>query len=252
MKEAADYWRLAEARLGKTLTPCEDAATQKKAIEDAASALTQNFPEQVALFDFCWEWLTCVAEAMVAKDMTPFRKAETSLLYAAAQLTSSIRVLWQFVTGEDFQYLGRHYRLLLVDEQSAAVKLEAGRFKLRKSVSHDGKKHMKAWYSNRGQSWLRRRVQGLSQRVGVEAEINVRDLGDRWGSCTAQGEVKIHWRTMLLPPTVIDYILMHELVHIHEPHHGPEFWTRVERAMPDFARRKQWLAENGGHVGAGL
>lgn len=158
----------------------------------------------------------------------------------------------QFVTGEDFQYLGRHYRLLLVDEQSVAVKLEAGRFKLRKSASHDGKKHMKAWYSKRGQSWLRRRAQGLSQRVGVEAEINVRDLGYRWGSCTAQGEVKIHWRTMLLPPTVIDYILVHELVHIHEPHHGPEFWTRVERAMPDFARRKQWLAENGGYVGAGL
>jgi predicted metal-dependent hydrolase len=42
----------------------------------------------------------------------------------------------------------------------------------------------------------------------------------------------------------VDYIVVHELVHLHEPHHTPGFWRRIERAMPDFAARKQWLAEN--------
>jgi predicted metal-dependent hydrolase len=42
----------------------------------------------------------------------------------------------------------------------------------------------------------------------------------------------------------VEYIVVHELVHLHEPHHTPAFWTRVERAMPDFAKRKQWLAEH--------
>jgi predicted metal-dependent hydrolase len=50
---------------------------------------------------------------------------------------------------------------------------------------------------------------------------------------------------VLLPPPVIEYVVVHELVHLIEPHHTPAFWTRVERAMPDFAARKQWLAESG-------
>jgi predicted metal-dependent hydrolase len=52
-------------------------------------------------------------------------------------------------------------------------------------------------------------------------------------------------RTILLPPRAIDYVVVHELVHLLEPHHTPEFWRRVERALPDFDSRKQWLAEQG-------
>ena len=86
---------------------------------------------------------------------------------------------------------------------------------------------------------------GFSGRVGVEPSgVAVRDLGHRWGSCGKGGKLYFHWRSILLPPSIVEYIVVHELVHLHEPHHTPEFWTRVERAMPDFARRKQWLAEN--------
>jgi predicted metal-dependent hydrolase len=56
---------------------------------------------------------------------------------------------------------------------------------------------------------------------------------------------QFHWRTILLPPRAIDYVIVHELVHLIEPHHGAEFWRRVERALPDYELRKRWLAENG-------
>jgi predicted metal-dependent hydrolase len=52
--------------------------------------------------------------------------------------------------------------------------------------------------------------------------------------------------TVLLPPRYVDYILAHALVHLCEPRHNKRFWTALERVMPDFAMRKQWLAENGG------
>jgi len=74
--------------------------------------------------------------------------------------------------------------------------------------------------------------------------VQVRDLGYRWGSC-GRG-VNVHWRTILLPPRYIDYILAHELVHLCEPRHNKRFWAALERVMPDFAERKQWLAEHGG------
>lgn len=77
----------------------------------------------------------------------------------------------------------------------------------------------------------------------------MRELGFRWGSCGAGGKLYFHWRTMLLPPPLIEYVVVHELVHLLEPHHTPEFWTRVERAMPDFERRRRLLFEEGSRNG---
>ena len=152
----------------------------------------------------------------------------------------------EFVTGEGFPYLGRSYRLLLVDDQDVPLKLSGGRFALRRADTPEGRKHFVAWYVDRGRAWLRRRVGRWSSRMGLEpAGIEVRDLGFRWGSCGAAGTVNFHWATVLLPSSVIDYVIVHELAHLKEPNHTPEFWMRVERTMADYEVRKQWLAENG-------
>jgi predicted metal-dependent hydrolase len=152
----------------------------------------------------------------------------------------------EFVSGEGFFYLGRSYRLLVVDEQDAPVKLEQGRFKMLRSAAERGRDHMVRWYAEHGQPWLQRRAEGFQSRVGVEhAGVSVQDLGYRWGSCGKGGRLFFHWRTVLLPPPIIEYVVVHELVHLVEPHHTPAFWARVERAMPDFALRKRGLAEKG-------
>lgn len=77
----------------------------------------------------------------------------------------------------------------------------------------------------------------------------MRDLGYRWGSCGKDGTVYFHWKSVLLPPRIVEYIVVHEVVHLLEPLHSANFWLRVERAMPDFDSRKQWLAEHGHQVG---
>jgi predicted metal-dependent hydrolase len=152
----------------------------------------------------------------------------------------------QFVSGEGFLYLGRSYRLLLVDEQDVPVKLERGRFKMLRSAAEQGRAQMVRWYSERGQPWIEKRAASFQRRIGVEPTgITVQDLGYRWGSCGKGGRLFFHWRTLLLPPPIIEYVVVHELVHLLEAHHTPAFWTRVERAMPDFAGRKQWLGEKG-------
>lgn len=151
-----------------------------------------------------------------------------------------------FVSGEGFPYLGRSYRLLLVDAQDAPVKLAQGRFKMLRSEAVRGRDHMVRWYSERGHPWLQLRAETFQRRVGVEpGGVTVQDLGYRWGSCGKGGRLFFHWRTVLLPPPIVEYVVVHELVHLIEPHHTPAFWSRVERAMPDFAARKQWLAEKG-------
>lgn len=164
----------------------------------------------------------------------------------------------QYKTGEGFAYLGRNYRLLLVPnssarpvgeqqpEQIAPVKLTGGRFQMRREVAADGRRHMVQWYSTHAEQWLAVRVKPWARRVAVKPTgLAVMDLGFRWASCTASGKLQFHWKTILLPPHAIDYVIVHELAHLHERHHTPEFWSAVARTLPDFAARKQWLAEHG-------
>jgi len=152
----------------------------------------------------------------------------------------------EFVSGEGFPYLGRSYRLLLVDKQDVPLKLERGRFKLRRDDAADGRRQFVTWYTDHARRWLPRRIDEFAPRIGVEpAGLDVRDLGFRWGSCGHDGTVYFHWTTILLPPRIVEYIVVHELAHLHERHHTPEFWQRVERTLPDYEARKRWLAENG-------
>ena len=102
------------------------------------------------------------------------------------------------------------------------------------------------WYQRHARQWMAKRVERFSLRLGVvPAAVEIRDLGHRWGSCTSRGKVNLHWASVLLPPSVVDYLIVHELAHLREPNHSPRFWATVERAMPDYRDRKRWLAENG-------
>jgi predicted metal-dependent hydrolase len=154
-------------------------------------------------------------------------------------------IVKQYVTGEGFPYLGRSYRLLLVDDQDVPVRLEHGRFKMRRADAPEGRRHIVQWYTDHACPWLEERVSRFARRVGVTSgDLTVKELGYRWGSCGKGNRLYFHWRSILLPVRIVEYVVVHELVHLHEAHHTPEFWHRVERAMPDFGERKQWLAEH--------
>lgn len=152
----------------------------------------------------------------------------------------------RFVQGEGFLYLGRHHRLNLVDQQSEALKMARGRFHLRRDAIPQARQHFIRWYSGRGRTWLWQRAQDFAARLEVTpGGLKVQDLGYRWGSCGKGEMLYFHWKTILLPARIAEYVVVHELVHLHEPNHSPEFWRRLERAMPDYEERKLWLAEHG-------
>ena len=160
-------------------------------------------------------------------------------------------VVKQFVEGEGFAYLGRSYRLILTTDAGAkeGVRLERGRFHLPAQEADRGAAAMRRWYTKVGGQWLRHRIRPWSARLGEEAvEIEVRDLGYRWGSARpAAGpqRINLHWATLQLPPSLIDYVLVHELAHLQETNHTPEFWSTVARLLPAYQQRQTVLATIG-------
>lgn len=152
----------------------------------------------------------------------------------------------EFVDGEGFLYLGRTHRLKLIETQDVPLKLGNGRFALRYKAQTGAREHFIRWYSERARIWLSGRVADYQSRMEVApAGVKVQDLGYRWGSCGKGDWLYFHWKTILLPARIAEYVVVHEIAHLHEPHHTPAFWLRVERAMPDYAQRRAWLAEHG-------
>ncbi|MFI6452807.1 M48 family metallopeptidase [Streptosporangium amethystogenes] len=153
----------------------------------------------------------------------------------------------EYVSGEGFPYLGRSYRLLLVDE--GPVRLVRGRLELARgdtSDTEDAARQLVRWYRKVGEPWLRRRIGPWAERVGVSVTgLRVMPLGYRWGSCSADGQINIHWATMQLPSDLIDYVLLHELAHLRRRDHGPEFWRIVSLAMPGYEARRERLKRVG-------
>jgi len=155
----------------------------------------------------------------------------------------------EYVTGEGFPYLGRSYRLLLVEAQDEPLKLEAGRFRLLRTQVSRGREQFIRWYIEHGETWIRKRLAIYAERIGVQPRsVVVRELGYRWGSCGTTDVLSFNWAIILLPPSIVEYVIVHELVHLKERNHSPKFWKGVERAMPDYETRRAWLKENGARV----
>ena len=164
---------------------------------------------------------------------------------------NATRVLREYKNGEGFLYLGRAYRLQLVSEQIAKLLLKNGRFCLRRELVDTGgvdvaRDAFQAFYIERGREQIQARVKYFAPKVGVNPRgLEVRELGHRWASCSAVGDLAFHWKCMMAPPTVIDYVVVHELCHFHHFDHTGPFWNEVDKVLPEYRERKEWLRKYG-------
>jgi len=83
----------------------------------------------------------------------------------------------------------------------------------------------------------------VCQQLDVR-RVSVRNQRTRWGSCSRRGTISLNWRLLQAPPSVRDYIILHELMHLREMNHSPRFWRQVESVCPDFLQAERWLKQN--------
>lgn len=155
----------------------------------------------------------------------------------------------QYISGESFSYLGRNYRLKVIDGPFAPVKLIEGRLVAALPSSqeqpHMIRNALIRWYRHHAEIKLKAKAQRYSSIVGViPKSIGVRAFKSRWGSCSPAGQIDFNWKIIMAPNRIVDYVVIHELCHLIQHDHSPLFWKEVERAMPDYAECKEWLKMN--------
>ncbi len=194
------------------------------------------------------------ADDVGCDELTRFLAAKRDWIYRKLAEKEELQfqpVHKEIVDGEGFSYLGRNYRLKIVDSDESRVRVDRGRLVVPGSRNVSSAAIID-WYSRSGLTWLRPRMRDLAGRVRVQpSSLEVQNLGFRWGLATADGRVRIHWATLQLRPSLVEYVIAHELVHLREAHHGPTFWQLLERVQPDYAERKSQLAAAGSEIWLG-
>lgn len=149
----------------------------------------------------------------------------------------------ELVTGESLPYLGRNYRIELVDGDGDI------RFEQKFIVPYmleDKSMAIRKWFMTRAEEKILPRVKYHASNLGVTYKNAKVGSGKyRWGSCTPNDNVILNWRLIKAPMSVIDYVVVHELAHLIEQNHTPCFWNIVRAQLTGMEKSKAWLQKHG-------
>jgi predicted metal-dependent hydrolase len=162
----------------------------------------------------------------------------------------------ELVSGESFPYLGKNYRLKIVrssDGTEGKCKLVNGRL----LVETDGKSNSESektvvrkslieWYFGHTENKVKERLDRFAQQIGKwPASVEIKNQVRRWGSCSRTGIIRLNWKIIMVPISLLDYVIVHELCHLIYPHHSFHFWQKVQSVIPDYKKRRDRLKGNG-------
>ncbi len=154
----------------------------------------------------------------------------------------------EYTTGEHFYYLGKAYPLEVFFEplENIGVVFWDNRFFLNTQEKIDLRKHyFVLWYKKKTHEYLRGRVDFFSRMLKLQpGNLRITSAKSRWGSCSEGNNLAFSFRLMMAKPEVIDYVVVHELMHIKEKNHSAKFWQLVESAMPQYKAHRRWLKDN--------
>ncbi len=154
----------------------------------------------------------------------------------------------RYVSGEAYRYLGRQYRLKVVEGAIERVQLSRGFLTV--SVADTGDKKriaelLDGWFHAQAKRIFEERLAACFPRVeslGVEyPKITIREMKARWGSCSAKRSISLNIKLIHVPKDLIDYVILHELCHLKELNHSAKFYALLDKVLPDWRERKRRL-----------
>ena len=149
--------------------------------------------------------------------------------------------------GEFFLFKGIEYRLAFTDDEKAPpLELSEGIFLIRNDRKRSGYKTFESWYRYSLYNELHCILPKWTKILKVNpCSVNIKTVKSIWGSCSAKGNLTFCTRLALVPPELLEYIIVHELCHMIYMNHSPDFWAEVEKYIPDYRKRKNALNKNG-------
>jgi len=153
--------------------------------------------------------------------------------------------IWILKKQEEAQQRLGRYKLKVVDDGMATLSFDNS-FLLSHAHLEDARELFINWYRDQSYDRIGERLKHYSSVTGIHFnKFRITGAKKRWGSCNTKANIFFSWRLIMTPLPVIDYVVVHELVHIEEKSHSKVFWNRVGSILPDYRERRRWLKDNG-------
>ncbi len=145
-------------------------------------------------------------------------------------------------------FRGKEYPVRVVADGNprSKVRLEGGEalVLVPRAAPREVRKALDAWYKAEATVVIKQSVWRMSRRLGLTYNsIMIRNQRTRWGSCSSLGNLSFNFKLASAPQEVIDYVVLHELMHLKEPNHSKRFWSLVEAQCPEYRRHRLWLKQ---------
>ncbi|OUT11454.1 zinc metalloprotease [Campylobacter concisus] len=152
----------------------------------------------------------------------------------------------EYVSGEDFKYLGRSYRLKVVQSKEERVKLQCGYLELFVKDKSDlvrKENLVYEWYHEKAMLYFFNILQEFNKTVKQDIKsVKIRQMKTRWGSCNPyKSYINLNIELIKKPKLCIEYVVFHELAHLLYPNHSKKFYDYLTLYMPDWQKRKEIL-----------
>lgn len=151
----------------------------------------------------------------------------------------------QYVSGETWRYLGRQYRLKILQGRPEGVKLKSGYLTVHVRDRDDVRRIKtltEAWYREKALNYFTVKVDFCYEKLRKyeirRPVFRIRKMKTRWGSCTKGGVVLLNPELIKVPSHCVEYVIMHEMCHLKHHDHGAGFYGLLSRVMPDWEGRK--------------
>jgi predicted metal-dependent hydrolase len=193
-----------------------------------------------------WVTVTQIEESIAEREDWVIRK--TFEWKEFTKKRDSLRVEWG--DGAKVRYLGAEITVRLdnscdVTNAGALFQGDLLRIALPPQASDEQiKNRVESWLQSRAKVIFAERIPLYSQKLGsAPTKWALSSARTRWGSCAHDGSIRLNWRLVQFPIDIIDYVVAHELAHLKELNHGPEFWRTVGELFPDYEQKRRWLKQ---------
>ena len=151
----------------------------------------------------------------------------------------------EFEEGETFPYLGESHELKISSENCFDVVEGQILIPEKKAEKLSIKEAIDELYRKKAREKVKEIIDQYSEKIDTDYDkLFIRNQKTKWASCSSKNNLNFNWRLMMAPEKVLEYVVVHELLHLKEPNHSKSFWTQLGEIMPDYRERREWLKEN--------
>lgn len=193
-----------------------------------------------------WVTVSEIEGAIVEKQRWIFNKINEQRERAVRQLQPPM----QWRDGATLPYLGADIVVRLRIGDGSGVHFDEAAQILHVSLPAQAseqqlKDRVQGWLQMQAKALFAERLALYAEKLGVRfASLTLSSATTQWGSCTADGRIRLNWRLMHFALPHIDYVVAHELAHLREMNHGPRFWETVQSVFPEFEAARKALRDH--------